>query len=133
MLTAFRVRGSSAIGVGCGTLNGMLRGLGRDGLVVLCVLAACADSSAEPAGGGGQPTEPPGAGPAGSAGAQGPKGDKGDKGDSTIVTAKEVIANKGATGGLPLSGTLTTTGGKLVLTVSGSGYRATAIGGGPLG
>ncbi len=97
---------------------------------VLALAAACSTddgTSPSPAG----VTTPGRSGVAGEAGAPGEKGDKGEPGDPGILGAVEVFGNR--PGPLPLSERFTTSGGKLLITVSGSGYRALEAGGGPLG
>ncbi|MBX3192100.1 MAG: hypothetical protein KF819_34235 [Labilithrix sp.] len=93
------------------------------------VIACSADGSQAPPE---QPTETPGrtgaAGEAGLPGPAGPPGQEGPKGDPGVINVSEPIGNRA--GGLPVSGTFMSTGGRLVITVSGSGYRAV---GGTLG
>lgn len=132
MLTASRDLENSWLtghpGAGCGTLGGMQHTSSyrwRD-LLFVCFLVASCSGGDEPAttqtssSGSGE------RGPAGAAGAQGPKGDKGDKGDSVAASVKEVFGNR--TGALPITGALTTNGGHLIITVSGSAYRNTTAG-----
>lgn len=84
-------------------------------LLALCTLLTAA-SCASPDEGPSRIIGAPGpAGPPGEAGPPGPKG------DSPAVAAKEAIGN--APGPLPLNGSVTTGGGRLLLTISGSGYR----------
>jgi hypothetical protein len=89
---------------------------------LLFVFAGCGEGDAEP---GADTTRAREAGP------RGEKGDKGDRGDSVFAVAREVIGNAPAAGGVPVSGTVTTAGGRVILTVSGAGYRT--AGAGPLG
>lgn len=67
-----------------------------------------------------------GTGTTGEAGAPGAIGPKGDKGEPGIMAATEIFGNK--PGALPMSGDLTTSGGRLLITVSGSAYRAATAG-----
>ncbi len=90
---------------------------------LVLVTAACANGSSSAA-----PEEPlPGRdGVTGDAGAPGPAGEAGPpgpKGDTGFVDVTEAFGNK--PGPLPASGTFTSTGGKLVVTVSGTAYRTT--------
>jgi hypothetical protein len=89
------------------------------------LLAACAQ------GGTGAPPEQTNEPPArnganGEAGANGEQGPPGPKGDPGVIGVVEAIGNKA--GPLPVSGTFSSTGGKLVVTVSATGYRGAAAG-----
>jgi len=101
----------------------------RDLFAVCLLVASCTDGD-EPASSSGL-RDGTGTGVAGEAGAAGVKGEKGDKGDSVTAQVKEVFGNKSAGLGLPMTGAITTTGGRLLLTVSGSGYRV--VTGGTIG
>jgi hypothetical protein len=96
----------------------------RDALFACFLVASCAEGDDQPTQSGLR--EGAERGPAGEAGAQGPKGDKGDKGDGVTASVKEVFGNRA--GALPLTGALTTTGGRLLITASGSGYRTATAG-----
>ncbi len=106
---------------------------GKDGAMGPAGAAGTA-GPAGPAGPAGQAGAAGATGAAGPGGDAGPAGPKGDAGTPAFTEATEIFSNTPATGGLPLtSAAFTTTGGKLVLTVSGSGWRANADGPGTLG
>src|SRR5688500_18020207 len=80
----------------------------------------------------GQPGPEGPAGPAGQDGEQGPAGQAGPSGpagpagqDGSLVTSTQIFSNQPATGGTPLNGTFTSTGGTVILIVSGSGFSTT--------
>ena len=67
-------------------------------------------------------------GAAGEAGPPGPPGESGTKGEPGLLNVAEVLGSKA--GALPVDATFATTGGRILLSVSGTAYRATA---GPIG
>jgi hypothetical protein len=73
----------------------------------------------------GAPGTPGSPGTAGEAGASGPRGATGDAGASAIVAANNTLGN--IAGPLPKTGTFTTNGGTILLTVSGTMW----VNGGP--
>jgi hypothetical protein len=91
-----------------------LRALGVLGAVLL---ACSAEDGAEAPPPSGSPSR------AGAEGEAGPPGPPGEKGDPGVMNATEAIGNQ--TGPLPVTGSVVTVGGRLVVTVSGTGYRET--------
>jgi hypothetical protein len=93
----------------------------RNAWLVLLLFGCAADGSSSPPDLNTQSTLP---GRPGEAGEAGPPGQRGEKGDPGIIASTEVMAN--TPGALPLTANFTSQGGRLLVTVSGSGYRAAA-------